>query len=196
MSSHHCRGIFAYSYLRNCSNSGTFGGFLISLWSLQKHLFWIQVRTVTRPLQTFLFLLSQSDHSDVVLLVCFESLSCRIIQLCLSFWSQTDGRIFTFRIFWFVEFMFPSTLGSQSGNEAAKQRHTNTWTPQCLTVDMMDLLVNAVLTSLQMWLDPYFPRNSIVDSSVLKILSQNFWGGPSRCFSGKCEMSLFVIFGR
>ncbi len=40
------------------------------------------------------------SHSEVNLLVCLGSLFCCITQVRLSLRSQTDGRTFSFRIFW------------------------------------------------------------------------------------------------
>ncbi len=151
--SYRCGGILAHSSLQNCFNSATVEGFqawmdclrschIISIGFKSRH--WLgQSKTL------ILFFLS---HSEVDLLVCLGSLSCCITQVRLSLRSQTDGRTFSFRIFWFwvlsAEFMVPSFMASHP--EAAKQPQTITLPQPCLTVGMMFFLWNAVLVLRQM----------------------------------------------
>ncbi len=58
--------------------------------------------------------------------MCLGSLFCCITQVRFSLRSQTDGRTFSFRIFWWSEeFMVPSIMASHPGPEAP-DHHTTT----------------------------------------------------------------------
>ncbi len=77
------------------------------------------------------FILFFLSHSEVDLLVCLGSLSCCITQVCLSLRSQTDGRTFSFRIFWYHGSINYGKSSRSWSCKAAPDHHTTTTMFDC-----------------------------------------------------------------
>ncbi len=194
--SHRCGGILAHSSLQNCFNSATLEGFrawmdcLRSYHSISigfKPRLWLD-----HSKTLILFFLS---HSEVDLLVCMGSLSCCITQVRLSLRSQTNSRIFSFRIFWYsAEFMVPSIMASRPGPEAAKQPQTITLPPPCLTVGMMFFLWNVVLVLHQMQQDTPSKKFNFCRISPQNICPKFL--GIIKIFLANVRQDFCVLFGQ
>ncbi len=165
--SHHCGGIFAHSSVQNCFSSATLEGFWAWKDCLRScHSISIGYESglwLGHSKTLILFFLS---HSEVDLLVCLGSLSCCITQVCLR--SQTDGRTFSFRIFWYnAQFMVPSIMASCVGPGAAK--------PQTITLPPPS--------------SPDGPRLFLKVRAKLHVIVQT-WASPQACF----RLLLIFIF--
>ncbi len=107
-----CAELFQFSHI----------GGLLSMKGLFKvmpqHLNRIWVRTLTWPLQNLNFVFPEPFRGGLagvfgIIVLLFDT------QVCLR--SQTDGRTFSFRIFWYnAQFMVPSIMASCAGPGAAK----------------------------------------------------------------------------
>ncbi len=94
-----CGGILAHSSLQNCFNSATLEGFRAWMDCLKScHSISIRFKSGLWLGHSKTLILLFLSHSEVNFLVCLGSLSCYITQVCLR--PQTDGRTFSFRIFW------------------------------------------------------------------------------------------------
>ena len=194
---HHCGGILAHSSLQNCFNSATLEGFRAWTACLRScHSISIGFRSGLWLDHSRTFILFLLSHSEVDLLVCFESLSCCITQLRLSFRSQTDDRTFSFRIFLVESRIHGSINYGKSprswSSKAAPDHHTTTtvfyyWYDvlivECCVSFTPDGTGPMSFKKFYFWL--ISPQNLIP-----KVL------GVIKMFFGKCEMSLCVLFGQ
>ncbi len=118
--------------------------------------------------------------------MCFGSLSCCVTQVRLSLRSQTNGRTFSFRIFWQrVEFMVPLITASHPGPGPGPDHHTTTTMFDC----WYDVLFMKCCVGFTPDVTGHAPSKKF---NFCLISPQNICPkvlGIIKIFFGKCEMS-------
>ncbi len=159
---------------------------------MPQHLNRIQVRTLTRPLQSLHFVFLQPFRGGFAGV--FGSLSCCRTQVRFSLRSRTDGRTLSFRIFGRQQnswFHLSQQVFQVLSSKTAPDHHTTT----AIFYSWYDVLfLKCCVTFTPDVRTHTFQKVQLLSRQSTEYFPKSL--GIIRCFLGKTETSFYVLFAQ